>query len=262
MKHIHWAAICFVFLWGVFLTACDDEKSSPIRLADQEDTTLNLWYPYEKDTYTYSLVGGDGTYTAFSYAPDVVGARIVSGEIELSIQGLGYTEVVIRDNSGNSLSLDVHVDHYTQRMLVDRCQVYITGDPEESEREEIEKAALSTLPVEEGGGYKFVFTDKESTKGSVYVYPVKFGEDAVEGTFVTRQLQEGGSGTEYGSYFYDLTIGGKKRTFALTTWDFRGTRTSEILPVVLLEDVTEQLITDYPEAETVYTLQRLELLTF
>ncbi|MCC8186476.1 MAG: hypothetical protein LIP08_02915 [Bacteroides sp.] len=262
MKHVHWTGICFVCLWGVFLTACDDDKWPAIRLADQEDTTLNLWYPYEKDTYSYSLTGGDGTYTAFSYAPDVVGARIVSGKIELNIQGLGYTEVVIRDNSGNSLSLDVHVDHYTQRMLVGRCQVSITGDPEESEREAIEQTALSTIPAEEGGGYKFVFTDKESTKGHVYIYPVKFGEDAVEGDFVTRHLADGEEGTEYGTYFYDLTIDGKKRTFVWTTWNFSGTRNSEVLPVVLLEDVTEQFIADYPDAGAVYTLQKLELLTF
>ncbi len=262
MKHVYWTGISLILLWGVCLTACDDDKWPPIRLAHQEDTTLNLWYPYEKDTYLYSLEGGDGSYTAFSYAPDVVGARIVSGEIELTIRGLGYTEVVIRDNSGHSLSLDVHVDHYTQRMIVDRYQVYMGGDPEETEREAIEAAALATLPVEAGGGYKFVFTDKESTRGKVYIYPVKFGGDAVEGDFVTRSLEEGEAGTEYGTYFYDLTIDGKKRTFVRTTWNFSDTRTSEVAPVVLLEDLTEELITDYPEVGAVCTLQKMEVLSY
>ncbi len=259
MKYTHLPLTVLITLCLFFFVSCDNDKVSPIKLKDFDESVLRLSYP-DDGQYTYTVEGGNGEYTASSQDPDVVSARMVKSDLQLIVKGLGKTKVVVTDESDNSFSVDVHVDYYMLQMRVSKLQVHITGEIEEADKKVLTEKALATFPIAVGGGWQFVFMDKERISGEVYmIQPDTTDSRALKSDFTVRVLKEGDPGSEYGRYIYDLTIDGKERSFIWTTQQYLSTRLSVVAPVLFVEDMTEQFKEEYPGVKEVLTVQTLQL---
>lgn len=261
MKPTHVLTILLFTLCTYLVSSCTGEEDyTPISLRDIESPNLNLQYPPAR-IYAYLLQGGDGNYTVSCNQPETVEAKIVSGDspndVALSLKTLsrGDAVITIADNSGNSLLVNVKVDYYTEAFVVNDHDTFISGDLSEAEKTEVKEKALRTIPVKKSGGYKFVYTDGNEAKGTVYMYKEKYGEKAVEGTFERRRT-EGSEETGINGYvLYELTFAGEKHFLKMT--GYQPSRTSVVVPIAFYEDVKELFIADYPMLESVHTAQVL-----
>ncbi|MCC8173482.1 MAG: hypothetical protein LIO65_03570 [Odoribacter sp.] len=259
MKPKNLLGILFLSLFARCCISCsDDDKEQPISLKDWESNKISLVYP-DTTSYHFTLQGGDGNYHVQSNKPEIIRAELMSsGKIlKLTPLDLGAAVVTITDDSENSLELQVTSDYHTLNIGILEHNVRITGDLRESEKEEIREKALKTIPVEIGGGYKFIYTqygEDYRGAGTVVIYPKEFGKDAIEGTFKEARV--------------DITIGEQENTLPVYYLDIDGETTElfivsyqqfaprdMVVQVAFMQDVTDIFKEDYPHVEGVYTLQ-------
>lgn len=261
MKHSKLSTLVTLLLFLVTFNACnDDEELKPITLKDNEDiTTINLKFPdIEGNGYSFPLQGGDGYYSVLSDNKDVVTAEMISSiDLKLNIIGLGKTTVTITDNSNNILVLTVTVNYEIHRYKIKEQSVEIKGDDlTQNEIKAIKEKQLANIPVKVGGGYEFIFTDLANNKGQVIIYSETFGIEGKEYPFELKKIKSPII-PESSNWGYEVTINDEKRTFIRGRYYNTSTRLEIIVPLALLEDVTDKVKEEYPKVEATCTFQAI-----
>lgn len=256
------AAGALLFLFMIGFTGCNDDNGlTSITLTDREDSNIKMVYRGEVTSeYSFSLQGGDGYYSVRSDNEEVVAAEMITSNLHLMPTGIGETIVTVTDNSQNTLVLNVQVDYETLSLVIAHNDVSVTGDDlTGNEVKAIRELQLAQIPVNVGGGYKFIYTDSPNGKGIAIVYPETFGADGIETTFEYRNF-EGIHGLTTASWGYELTIDNEKRLFVIGRYvpSGKSSRAEVYIPMALMEDVTGKVQTEYPKAELVYTSQLIE----
>lgn len=249
-------------LGTIFFACSDDDDLKPITLKDREETTFTLSYPNDTK-YSFPVQGGDGNYSVQSGDEGVVKTKMISDiDFSLEIVGLGETNVTVTDNSKNSLVLNVVVDYETYGFAIKLHDVSVYGDDlTVNEMKAIRKKQLDEIPVKIGGGYKFIFTDRENSKGKAVIYPQTFGYDGTETTFEMIVVKDEASTSYRG---YEVVINNEKRTLILSRYYPSGvtTMSTESVTMALMEDVTLKVQEEYPKAEMVYSSQVIEIKSY
>ncbi|NMA74695.1 MAG: hypothetical protein GX963_11150, partial [Bacteroidales bacterium] len=230
----------------------------------REDTTLKLIYPRIDDTgVSIPLQGGDGNYSVKSHDEKVVTAKMISPiDLHLKVVGLGETTVTITDQSKNSLILHIIVDYETRTYVVVKHDIKIAGDElTEDEINAIQEEYIKTIPVKEGGGYQFIFTDrfnnKGEGKGKAVLYINEFGKEGKETSFEIVEV-DNQFFPESSSFGYEILIDDEKRVFNPGKYKYTPSIKSKALVtnhIALMEDITEKVKKEYPKAEKVFTFQ-------
>lgn len=235
----------------LILSSCNDDNPSPISLKDREDRTIRLTYPNENE-YSFSLQGGDGNYSVKVVDDKVVKAEMVSAvDFRLKVIAIGETTVTIMDNSQNRLVLNIIVDYLTNRFVIVKHDIEIVGgDLTENEKQAIKEKYLAEIPVKEGGGYKFIYTETSNDSKAI-IYPDTYGDKGIETTFIIKEL-ENAEGVK--AEAYEVVIQDEKRIFVLQRY-YPSTKMTPSYPVALIEDITKKVQVEYPKAELVFTSQ-------
>ncbi|WP_455666476.1 hypothetical protein [Phocaeicola sp.] len=261
MKLTNTLATVLFTLCTLLISSCsNDDDLAPISLEGLDSSNIGLSYPRSQE-FICTLQGGDGSYEVICNKPDIVEAKIVpvnpsEKALSLTVLALGEATVTVTDNSQNTLVINVKVDYYTQNYLVSNYDVFINGTLEDSEKKAITEKALTTIPVKVGGGYKFIFTDEETTKGKVLMYKDKYGNNAIEGTFEIKIVESDEETGVIRRPIYELTFPEEKYNFCQFYYP-RSSRMSVIEVTAFYEDVKEMFTADYPTIESVYTAQVL-----
>jgi len=107
-----------------------------------------------------------------------------------------------------------------------------------------------------GGGYKFVYTEGEKlaeTKGTVFIYPDKYGNSGLEGTFERAAVKD--KNGNYSYMTYTLHYNAVNRIFILMEYSESTAKSSQYRAIQFAEDIKEQYKMAYPNVEQVYTSQ-------
>lgn len=237
------------------LPSCSDDDVNPISLQDIENSSLYLVYP-RSGAYTTAISGGDGSYTASSGNSQILSAEVVNGQtLTCTPLSVGQTTIAITDRSNNLYTLNVTVAYVEQSYLVVKNEVAVTGNSlTVGEKKEIEENALSSMLVKPNGGYKFVYTDMEATRGEAYIYPEKLGDTGIKGTF-----ERGTAAVEGSLSKMTYVITANKNVYTLILTPYTGTITQSsvepYMPFVFFENLTEKYKPHYSNVENVYTSQ-------
>lgn len=237
----------------------DDDNQKPLELKDIEGTAVTIYFDSEPPVHSYTLQGGDGNYKIKSENSEVVTAEMISSvDFRLEAKNIGETTVTIIDNSQNILTLNVHIQYRTNQIIIKAHDVFIVGDDlAGNEKKAIQEKQLAEIPVKVGGGYKFIFTDYPSQAGKAIIYPEKFDSNGIETTFKTQKITIDES-TESATTGYEIVINDEKRLLVISRY-YPSTRAETLVPMALLEDVTSKVQVEYPKAESVFTVQVIEL---
>jgi len=247
-----------VILFSTFCwTSCNkDSNGEPLSLHQIENNSIQLYYGSNGGV---TIIGGDGKYS-FSCESQLLKAEMTySNYISFEPLGVGDATVTIKDSSGDSYILKVTITYKTEKIIVSKLDATVTGDNMTvGKQKELKEKALLTIPVKVGGGYKFVYTESEDldkTKGIVYIYPDKYGENGIEGTF-ERITVKGDNGSYY-HMVYTLKYSNANRKFVLMEYSEPTSKSSppQYRAFQLAEDLKEQYKVAYPDVEQVYTSQ-------
>lgn len=247
----------FLILLAIGFVGCsDDADSNPITLKDREGTTFTLIYPGAATGYSYALQGGNGNYSVKSANEDVVKAEM-TGSVDFRIKTIntGKTTVTITDNSQNTLVLDITVDYETYNFKIKLHDAIVIGDDlTTNEKKAIEEKVLADIPVKVGGGYKFIFTDRETSTGKAIIYTEVFGGTGIETTFEYKKLSyESGSST----WGYEIFLNNEKRLLFINRY-YPSTKSDQVVPIALVEDVTEKIKREFPKVDHVGSFQVID----
>ncbi len=251
LKPIMWILLILFSTFGWM--SCKKETKEQLSLANIENNVTKLYYGTKGGV---TIIGGDGNYS-FSFESPLLRAEMTyRNYILFEPLGVGDAAVTIKDSSGNSYILNVTVAYKSEAIVVAKLDAIVVGDNMTvGSQKELKEKALATIPVKVGGGYKFVYTegeDHDKTNGIVFIYPDKYGNDGIEGTF-ERVMIKGDDGN-YSHVTYSLHYKDINHTFM--RWLSKPTgQSSEYQPGQLAEDLTEQYKTAYPDVEQVYTSQ-------
>ena len=148
--------------------------------------TNNITAYYQSST-TINIRGNKGECSAVSSNEEVADFTIYDGDKKsITIYGHkpGNATITVKDAAGQTATLHVSVEYWEQNWEVEKYEVVVTGELlTEAEIKEIEKKALSSVPVKTGGGYRLVYTDYLNFKGDIYLYPEKRGDLSKKGAF-------------------------------------------------------------------------------
>jgi len=244
-----------VILFSTFgLVSCDKESDKPLSLDLVKNNSTKVYYGSKGGV---TIIGGDGNYSFSCESPLLKAEMTYRNYISFEPLGVGEATVVIKDSSGESYLLKVTIAYKTEKIVVVKLDATVVGDAMTvGSQKELRDKALATIPVKIGGGYKFIYTEGEDlnlTKGIVFLYPDKYGENGIEGTFERATVKEANGSYSYTTY--TLHYSNANRTFVFMEY---GEPTAESLPyraLQLVEDLKEQYKTVYPNVEQVYTSQ-------
>ena len=207
--------ICvLVLLFSTFVwTSCDkDSDGEPLSLHQIENNATKLYYG---SIGGVTIIGGDGNYSFSCESPLLKAEMTYRNYISFEPLGVGDATVIIKDSSGESYLLKVTIAYKTEKMVVAKLDATVVGDNMTvGNQKELKEKVLATIPVKVGGGYKFVYTEGEDldmTKGIVFLYPDKYGENGIEGTFERATVKE--SDGNYSYTTYTLHYSNANRTF-------------------------------------------------
>lgn len=248
---------------GCIFYSCDDNDNNlkPITLKDRESTTISLMYPNDTK-YSFSIQGGDGNYSIKSENEDIVKVNMISAiDFNVEVIGLGETKITITDNSQNTLVLNVIVNYETHNYIVKQQDVkVIGGDLTENEKKTIIEKQLTKIPVKIGGGYKFIYTDRNNGKGKTLIYADTYGSKEEETSFEMKEHKNDNFVESY-KWGYEVVINNETRIFVLGRY-YPTTRSTERIPMALIEDVTQEVQKEFPKAELVITSQLVEEVSY
>ena len=233
--------------------SCKKETTEQLSLANIENNVTKLYYGSKGGV---TIIGGDGKYAFSCESPLLKAEMTYRNYILFEPLGVGDAVVTINDSSGNSYILNVKVSYKSESDVVGKLDATVVGDNlTVGNQKELKAKALATIPVKVGGGYKFVYTegeDLEKTKGTVFIYPDKYGNNGIGGTF-ERVMIKGDDGN-YSHVVYSLHYNDTNHTF--TRWLSKPTgQSSEYQPGQFVEDLKAQYQTAYPNVEQVFTSQ-------
>lgn len=241
--------VFFTFGW----ISCKKETTEQLSLVNIENNVTKLYYGSKGGV---TIIGGDGKYAFSCESPLLKAEMTYSNYILFEPLGVGDALVTINDSSGNSYILNVTVAYKSESVVVAKLDATVVGDNMTVGNQKALKAkALATIPVKVGGGYKFVYTegeDLEKTKGTVFIYPDKYGNNGIAGTF-ERVIIKGDDGN-YSHITYSLHYNDITHTFI--RWLSKPTeQLSEYQPGQFVEDLKAQYQTAYANVEQVFTSQ-------
>jgi hypothetical protein len=236
------------------MVSCNKKTAEPLSVHQIEKNAIKIYYG---STGGVTIIGGDGKYS-FSCPSSLLKAEMTySNYISLEPLSIGDAVVTIKDASGDTYLLKVTVVYKTENIVVAKLDATVVGDNMTvASQKELKEKALATIPVRVGGGYKFVYTegeDQDSTKGIVYIYPDKFDNNGIEGTFervIVKPVDNSNSYITYTLHYSDVS-----RTFIFPGSTTPTSQSSKYPASQLSEDLTEQYKTAYPNLEQVYTSQ-------
>gem|GEM_PF-257287 len=254
LNPIAWTLLVLFSTFG--LASCDKESDKPLSLDLVKNNSTKLYYGSKGGV---TIIGGDGKYSFSCESPLLKAEMTYSNYISFVPLGVGDATVTIKDSSGDSYILKVTIVYKAQKIVVSKLDATVIGDAMTvGEQKELKEKALATIPVKVGGGYKFVYTegeDLEQTKATVFIYPDKYGENGIEGTFERATVKDDDGNYSYTTF--TMHYNGQIRTFVLTkysqvvlksTGDYYGQGQ-------FAEDLKEQYKMAYPNVEQVYTSQ-------
>ena len=217
-----------IWIIVLIMSSCSKDSFEPIQLYYDiyndkpnpiENNQISLLFP-TFDKIKLVIMGGDGNYT-------------VSNLVE-------------------AIVVKVHYREYN--LIIDKLDVIVIGDKLSVEqREQIEQKAMGTIPIKPNGGYKFIYNSGDFDNGQVLIYKNSFDEKAIESTFEIRDIKD--EERNYRSYI--ISIDGEQRIFILNKY-LASTKGDIAVSMALIEVLTEQFKTDYPNIELVYTQQRIK----
>lgn len=253
-----------VILFSTFsIISCDKDSEEPLSLNQIENNTTKLYYGSKGGV---TIIGGDGKYSFSCESPLIKAEMTYSNYISFEPLGVGDATVTIKDSSGDSYLLKVTIAYKTENIVVSKLDATVVGDNMTvGGQKELKEKALATIPVKAGGGYRFIYTESEdlkTTKGNVIVYPEKFGNDGVEGTF-EREVVIGDDGS-YSYTAYTLHYNNVPRTFILMEYSelvLKSLPTNLYRQLQFAEDLKEQYKAEYANVDQVYTSQVLGCMT-
>ena len=254
LNPIMWILVVLFSTFGII--SCDKDTEEPLSLHQIENNSTKLYYGSKGGV---TIIGGDGNYSFSCKSPLLKAEMTYSNYISFVPLGVGDATVTIKDSSGDSYILKVTIAYITEKIVVSKLDATVVGDNMTvGNQKELKEKALATIPVKVGGGYKFVYTEGEElaeTKGTVFIYPDKYGNSGVEGTFERATVKDNAGNYSYTTY--TMHYSDMKRTFIITkysepinksTGDYYG-------QFQFAEDLKEQYKTAYPNVEQVYTSQ-------
>lgn len=251
-----------IILFSTFgLTSCNkNSDSEPLSLHQIKNNATNLYYGSKGGV---TIIGGDGNYS-FSCTSSLLKAEMTQRNyLSLEPLGVGNATVTIKDSSGDSYILNVTVAYKAEKIVVSKLDATVVGDNMTvGDQKELKEKALTTIPIKIGGGYKFVYTegeDKDKVKGIVFIYPDKYGDNNIEGTF-ERAIVKSADGS-YSYLTYTLHYRNVNRTFIVSENRKTTVKPSQYQAIQLSEDLKEQYKTAYPNVEQVYTSQEIGSMT-
>ena len=216
--------LCFTLLATAFLlglAGCDKEESEPLRIGDDSFNNIEngVWTAYYPNTNQTSITiyGGVKPYTVSS------NSDILKVNMDKLSDAFNYETLGVGDVKGDKMTV--------------------------AAQKELKEKALASIPVKAGGGYQFIYTKDQG--GIVYVYPDKYGEKYKEGTFTRSSLAVGNSSYRK----YEIKLDGMERTYIVQRYYPSKTRSVAMVPYGFYEDLLDQFTDDYPEVESVYTMQ-------
>ena len=249
-----WILVVLFSMLG--LASCDKESDQPLSLDQIESNATKLYYGSKGGV---TIMGGDGKYSFSCESPLLKAEMTYSNYISFVPLGVGDATVTIKDSSGDSYILKVTIAYKTETIVVSKLDATVVGDNMTvGNQKALKEKALATIPVKVGGGYKLVYTESEdlaNTKGIVFIYPDKYGENGIEGTFERAMVKDNNGNYLYTTY--TMHYSSQNRTFILmkysepvlkSTGDYYG-------QFQLAEDIKEQYKTAYPNVEQIYTSQ-------
>ena len=244
-----------VVLFSTFgLVSCDKESDKPLSLDQVENNSMKLYYGSKGGV---TIIGGDGNYSFSCESPLLKAEMAYRNYISLEPLGVGDATITIKDSSGDSYILNVTVVYKSENIVVSKLDATVVGDNMTvGNQRELKEKALATIPVKVGGGYKFVYTEGENldtTKGIVFLYPDKYGENGIGGTFERAEVK--GSDGHYSYTTYTLHYSNTNRTFIFMEYSAPTAKSLPYRALQLAEDLKEQYKTAYPNVEQVYTSQ-------
>ncbi len=249
-----------VILFSTFsMISCDKDSEEPLSLHQIENNTTKLYFGSKGGV---TIIGGDGKYSFSCESPLLKAEMTYSNYISFEPLGVGDATVTIKDSSGDSYLLNVTIAYKTVNVVVAKLDATVVGDNlTVGAQKELKEKALATIPVKAGGGYSFIYTeseDLEKTKGTVIVYPEKFGDNGVEGTFEREIIK--GDDSSYSYTTYTLHYSNVDRTFIFMEYSepvLKSAPTGYYGQFQFAEDLKEQYKAEYPNVEQVYTSQVL-----
>lgn len=256
-KPMIWILVILVSTFSII--SCDKDSEEPLSLNQIENNTTKLYYGSKGGV---TIIGGDGKYSFSCESPLIKAEMTYSNYISFEPLGVGDATVTIKDSSGDSYLLKVTIAYKTENIVVSKLDATVVGDNMTvGNQKELKEKALATIPVKAGGGYRFIYTESEDlkkTKGDVIVYPEKFGDNGVEGTF-EREMVIGDDGS-YSYMTYTLHYNNVTRTFIFMEYSesvLKSSPTNLFRQLQFAEDLKEQYKAEYPNVDRVYTSQVL-----
>ena len=258
LKPIIWTL--FILFSSFSWTSCDKDSDEPLSLDLVENNTIKLYYGSKGGV---TIIGGDSNYS-FSCESSLLKAEMTySNYILFEPLGVGDAAVTIKDSSGNTYILKVTVAYKTENIVVSKLDATVVGDNMTvAEQKGLKEKALATIPVKVGGGYSFVYTEgdeQDDTEGIVFIYPDKFGNDGMEGTFERVIVKDDDGNYSYTTY--TLHYSDVNRTFIFMEYREPTGKSTSYRALQLAEDLKDQYKTDYPNVEQVYTSQEIGNMT-
>jgi len=236
------------------LVSCDKESDKPLSLDQIESNATKLYYGSKGGV---TITGGDGNYSFSCESPLLKAEMTYSNYILFEPLGVGEATVTIKDSSGDSYILKVTIAYKTEKIVVSKLDATVVGDNMTvGNQKELKEKALATIPVKVGGGYKFVYTEGEKlaeTKGTVFIYPDKYGNSGLEGTFERAAVKD--KNGNYSYMTYTLHYNAVNRIFILMEYSESTAKSSQYRAIQFAEDIKEQYKMAYPNVEQVYTSQ-------
>ena len=252
LKPIMWILLTLFSTFGWI--SCNKETDKRLFLPDVKNNATKLYYGSKGGV---TITGGDGNYSFSCESPLLKAEMTYRNYILFEPLGVGDATVTIKDSSGNLYILNVTVAYKSEKIVVAKLDATVVGDNMTvGNQKELEAKALATIPVKVGGGYKFVYTEGEEqdeTKGIVLIYPDKYGNNGIEGTF-ERVIVKGDDGrlsyVAYSLHYRDIS-----HTFSFMKYSEPATQSTGYGLTQFAEDLKEQYKTAYPNVEQVYTSQ-------
>jgi len=239
---------------GLFLAltvACSSEKQEEdlLRVLHYENNEIILFYP--DDIGSLTIAGGTAPYSVRCES------EIVKVDTEpwpdewphtfhYETLGTGEAHILISDASGQTLVLHARIIYREWNVEIREHYASVNGELLTlAAQKELKEKALAAIPVEVGGGYKFIFTEREA--GSVYVYKEKIGAAYTEGSFTVSPGEE--------SRLFHLRFDDTVHTYVEYRQPLSRATLSPLVVVAFYEELTEKFKPEYPEAESVYSFQ-------
>ncbi len=252
------SGIACLSLLSLAFSACGDDYE-PMYLVSPTDTTVVLGgenqtltlYPYSEGVSLY-IMGGEGRYLIENSDETVASFRYDGRTLTILPEGVGTAVITITDQAGGEYKLTVQVNYVKATYQVVDVDALVSGEGmTQGAARQLADDIKAAMTVRVGGRYEFVYHDDACTEGIVTVYPTDGQSEARYGNFVQENRY-----TPDGQEYLSTTV-----HIGMDVYNFALMKNAQGEVTELRADVTERYQTSYPELESAYAVQQLELET-